>query len=34
MKKLKERISAFEFAVMLGLNLLILMSNVGLADDD
>lgn len=32
-KRLKERISAFDFAVMLGLNLLILISNAGLAGD-
>lgn len=33
MKKFKERISVFEFAVILGLNLLILISNSGLADE-
>lgn len=33
MKRLKERILAFDFAVMLGLNLLILIANAGLADD-
>lgn len=32
-KRLKERISAFDFAVMLSLNLLILISNAGLAGD-
>lgn len=33
MKRLKERISAFDFAVMFSLILLILIPNAGLADD-